>query len=192
MERKEYSTTGTLRSEFPTLETTFGTLAHWQSLQFGEYGAIQLGGFEPPYTPESPGSDKSITINNVEYSGSVHVYLDRSGAMRLDFKSLHRAGDWRNGPTASAQTKLETELLPLAKELFPIPTRENIAAAIFQEMNRESFSYASSGVHKVSMRVYHDSRYADYADDIRAGIVAGLDRAKDEALKESFNVNTRY
>lgn len=188
MERTNYSTTGSLRSEMPKIETTFGTLAYWQSLQFGEYGAIQLGGFEPPYTPDSPGSDKTLEINKVEYSGSVYVYLNRSGEMRLEFKSLHRNGDWRTGPTASAQTKLESELLPLAKDLFPIPTRENIAEAIFNEMNREAYSAATSAIHKVSMRVYHDNRYTDYADDIRAGVLAGLDRAKEAALSETFNV----
>lgn len=189
MERESYSTTGTLRSEFPSIETTFGTLAYWRSLQFGEYGSIILGGFEPPYTLDSPGSDKTIAVNKVEYSGSISVYLGRDKEMRLGFSSLHRSGDWRSQPTASAQTKLETELLPMAYELFPLPTEANIRQAIFDEMNRHAYSYASSGIHKASMQVYHDKRYVGFSEDIKAGILAGLDRAKESALSENFDVN---
>ena len=188
MERQSYSTTGSLRTETPRIETTFGTLAYSQYLQFGEYGALDLGYFEPPYDGQS-GAEKTITVNKIEYSGSIYVYLGRDKQMRLSFKSLHRNGDWRSQPTASAQTKLESELLPLARELFPLPTEANIRQAIFEEMNREAYSHASTAIFKTRSNVYRDERYAGYSDDIKAGILAGFDRAKDEAAKESFDVS---
>lgn len=51
MTRTDYSNTGSLRSEFPTIETSVGTMAYWRSLQFEAYGRVSLGGFEPPYSP---------------------------------------------------------------------------------------------------------------------------------------------
>ena len=188
MTRTEYSTTGTLRTESPRIETTFGTMAYWQSLQFGEYGSIHLGGFEPPYDGQ-PGADRHITVNKVDYSGSIGVYLGRDGAMRLSFDSLHRVGDWRTAVTASAMTKLENELLPMAKEFFPLPTEANIRQAIFNEMRNRAHSHASSAIHKVRTDVYRDERYKGYSDDIKAGILAGLDQTKDEAQAEHFEVN---
>lgn len=187
MERTKYSTTGSLRTETPRIETPFGTLAYSQYLQFGDYGALDLGYFEPPYDGQ-PGAERTITVNNVEYQGSIYVYLGRDKEMRLSFQSLHRVGDWRNPPTAAAQRKLERELLPLAKELFPVPTEANIRQAIFEAMERSAYSEASSVIHKTRSDVYRDSRYAGFSDDIRAGIVAGLDRAKVEVAKERFEV----
>ena len=188
MARTSYSTTGSLRTETPRIETTFGTLAYSQYLQFGEYGALDLGSFEPPYDGQS-GAEKTITVNKVEYHGTIYVYLDRDKEMRLSFRNLHRAGDWRSQPTESAQTKLENELLPMARELFPVPTEANIRQAIFEEMNRSAYSHASTAIFKTRSDVYRDARYAGYSDDIRAGILAGFDRAKDEALAERFDVN---
>ena len=187
MERQSYSTTGSLRTETPRIETTFGTLAYSQYLQFGDYGALDLGYFEPPYDGQS-GAERTITVNKIEYAGSIYVYLGRDKEMRLSFKSLHRNGDWRSQPTASAQTKLETELLPLARELFPIPTEANIRQAIFEEMDRELYSHASTAIYKISSNVYRDERYAGFSDDIKAGILAGLGRAKELAMADNFDV----
>lgn len=193
MDRIEYNDTGAaLRSEFPTIETSVGTMAYWKSLQLAEHGRLTLGGFEPPYTPDSPGSDKSITVNNVAYEGSIHVVIRRDGALSLDFSGMHRKGDWRSSVTAAAQTKLENEFLPLARELFPLPTPENIAAAIYRDAASSAYSAASSGVHKLSSEAWHDSRMKGHAEAIRAGVLAGLDKAKEGVAKETFETNTRY
>lgn len=188
MTRTEYSNTPGLRSEFPTIETSVGTMAYWQSLQLADHGYVTLGGFEPPYSPDSPGSDKTIVVNNVAYEGSMTVVIRRDGSLGIWFDGMHRKGDWRSNVTAAAQTKLEKEFLPLACELFPLPTAENYAAAIYRDAEREIYSHASSGLHKLSMTTYHDSRMEGHAEDIRAGVLAGLDRAKDAVARETFSV----
>lgn len=90
--------------------------------------------------------------------------------------------------TASAQIKLEAEFLPLARELFPMPTRENFAAAIYRDAEREIYSHATSGIHKISMETHHDQRRDGFSEDIRAGVLAGLERAKDAVARETFSV----
>lgn len=189
MTRKSYSTTGTLRTELPRIETSFGPMAYWQSLQFGDYGRLSLGSFDCPYDGKN---ENTITVNRVEYSGDIGVYVQRdSKTLALDF-NLHRKGDWRATPSDAAMRKIEAELLPLANELFPLPTVENISQAIFDEASREMYSAASSAIHKLSMRVYHDTRYRGHAEDVKAGVQAGLERAIEAARKETFETNTRY
>lgn len=187
MERIGYSTTGTLRTTSPRIETSFGTMAYWQSLNFIEHGWTSLGGFEPPYDGQ-PGADRTITVNRVEYSGSITVFLDRDGGMRLDYSAFHPKGDWRGRVTDAAIKKLEAEFMPLARKHFPIPTRENIAEAVFSEASSSMYSHASTGIHKISGDTYHDARKDGYAEDIRAGVLDGLERVKDSAARETFEV----
>lgn len=186
--RVDYSTTGHSRLEFPKIETIFGTLSYWLSLSFGDYGRTFLGGFEPPYTGIS-GARETLTVNRVEYEGSIGVYLSRAGALDLDFSMLHRVGDWRARISDAAMRKLEAELMPRARELFPMPTPENYANYVFESADRQAYSGASSAIHSHRVSVYHDERYKGYSDDIRAGMESGLQRAIESLKTERFETS---
>ena len=186
MERIEYNDSNArLRSEFPRIETPFGEMAYFKSLQFLDYGHTQLGGFEPPYDGQ-PGADRTITVNRVPYSGSITVYLRRDASMALDFSSLHPYNQYRETPSDAARRKLEAHFLPLAKELFQLPSMENIAAAIHNDVARNVKSAVSSYVHTLSSTVWHDARYNGFADVIKDGLKDGLTRAAEAVTKETF------
>lgn len=189
MTRETYGNTGTLRSELPRIDTPFGQLSHYQSLTLGEYGRLDLGSFDCPYDGKE---FSEIEVNKVQYSGSIGVYLQRDGkSLALDF-NLRRGNDWRTSVTSAARTKLEAYLLPIARELFPLPTEENIAATVYELMRREISSAANSKLHSLRVDIYHDKRYAGFQDDIRAGLAAGLESVIAEVASERFEVNTRY
>jgi hypothetical protein len=190
MTRTDYSTTGHSRLEFPKIETIFGTLAYWLSLQFGEHGWTYLGGFEPPYTGVSGRARETLTVNNVEYEGSIQVFLARDNDMRLSFSSLHRVDNWRAGVTPAAIAKLERELMPVARKLFPMPTPENYANYVFESADRQAYSGASSAIHSHRVSVYRDERYKGYSDDIRAGMESGLQRAIESLKTERFETSS--
>ena len=187
-EYTDYSTTGTLRTQSPRIETPFGRMAYWQSISFLDYGHVMLGGFEPPYDGRL-GADSTITVNRVEYDGSVTVYLRRDGDIALDFSALHKRGDWRSTVSDAAQRKLEEFLLPLAKELFPIPTPANIASHVRQEASRAIHNAAMSRISKLSSDVYRDGRYKGHSEAIRAGILDALREVEAELTRETFEVN---
>jgi hypothetical protein len=190
MQLENYSTTGSLRREFPKIETTLGEMSYWRSITFGEHGWTYLGGFERPYV--SGQHDKTFTVNNVEYEGSISVFLRRDSEMSLEFSSVHRVEDWRSSLSDAAMRKIEKEFLPLAKELFPLPTTEHYAHYVQQEADREAYSAISSALHSLSVKVYHDKRYAGYAEALKDGFRAGMERALPNIDRESFSVDTRY
>lgn len=184
---ENYCTTGGLRTETPRIETPFGTMAYSRHISFREYGQIELGYFETPYDGSPANTQATIDVNRVPYSGTVYVYLNRAGAIALDFSSLHPRGEWRSTPSDAARAKMEKFFLPLAGELFPIPTRAHMEHAIYSTISRELYSGASSALHKTSSDVYRDSRYSGYADVIRAGALDGLQRAMTAATTERWN-----
>lgn len=189
---ENYSTTGTLRSEFPTIETTVGTMAYWRSLRFGDYGWTYLGGFEPPYNGKPGEANQFFTVNGVEYSGEIRVFLNRQGNHSLEYSSVNRVGDWRKALTDSAMKKIEAEFLPLALELFPIPTTEHIAFTVHSEASSEARSAITSALHSLSVKVYHDKRYEGFQQALKDGFLAGMESAITNVTSESFSVNTRY
>ena len=186
--RVPYSTTGTLRTELPTLETPFGVLAYRQSLQFGQYGRISLGAFDGVYTGKG---ERPYTVNGVDYKGDIEVYVSRDGELALSFRDVRRVNDSSSQSTPAADRKLGEYLLPIARELFPLPTEENMHEMIFQEMRRELKSRVSSALHTVSTDVYFDTRYAGYEQDVKDGWIAGLQEATAEALTKQVSVTQR-
>lgn len=190
MQLENYSNTGTKRTEFPTIETSVGTMAYWRSISFGEHGWTYLGGFEKPYVYAE--KEKTFTVNNVEYEGSIQVFIRRDGELSLEFSSVHRVGNWRTSLSDAAMRKLEAEFLPLAKELFPIPSTAHYAHYIQQEADREAYSAISSALHQLSGRVYRDKRYAGYAQALKDGFLAGMYRSIPNVESENFSVDTRY
>jgi hypothetical protein len=188
MTRIEYSTGVKLRSEYPRIETIFGTLAYWLSLTFGQHGWVYLGGFEPPYSPDNS-SKETFTVNNVEYEGRIEVFLSRGNELNLDTNSVHRVGDWRSGLTPAARAKIERELMPKVRELFPLPTRENFAAEIYREAASRAYRGASTEIHKMRSDVWNDKRYSGYSDDIKAGLQLGLANMAKELQNMTFETS---
>lgn len=184
---ENYCTTGGLRTETPRIETPFGTMAYSRHISFKEYGQIELGYFETPYDGTPSNKETTIEVNRVPYSGTIYVYLRRDGSMALEFRHLHPRGSYIATPSEAAERKLEKFFLPLAAELFPIPTRAHMEHAIYTSISRELYSGASSTIHKTSSDVYRDARYSGYADVIRAGALDGLRRAMDAATSEHWN-----